>query len=400
MVLHNQSPTTIKHFHNNMKNTDAYPNTLKNVLNLEDSKTAYGEIKNWTGYKPTNLYSLKNLAIQLGIKDVLYKDEGTRLGLGSFKALGGSFGVLNFLRTKLSSVLDKDISFEDIRLGKYKEQASKYTVVTATDGNHGRSVASGAQQFGCNCQIYIHAEVSSGRQRAMEDLGANVIRVDGNYDESLRLSIKDAAENDWHIISDTSYDGYTLYPRHIMAGYTVLAEEISQQMANNQIPTHIFLQGGVGGLAGAICAHFWEKYSSHNIRYVVVEPDRAPCLIESAKAGKLTSVHVEEETIMAGLSCGEPSIIAWDILREGVDDFVTVKDEIIPDMMRLLAHGVDGDPKIVAGESAVAGLAGLVEAHKNDDIFNQLGLSEDSIVLLIGTEGATDPEIYNSIVNV
>ena len=385
----------VDHFHNLNKARSPYSDELKSILNLLDSKEAFDEISTWDGYKPTPLLSLKDIALQTGVKKIYFKDESSRFGLGSFKALGGTYGVLKFIQDELKKDIGSKVTLEDIRKGKYKDKISRYTVTTATDGNHGRSVAYGAKLFGCKCQIYIHAEVSLGRQDAIEKLDANVIRVDGNYDESLKVCKKESKLNDWHIISDTSYPGYTKYPRDIMAGYNVMSEEIAFQLEKIEMPTHIFLQGGVGSFPGAICAYFWEKFPNSNIKFIVVESEHAPCLIQSAQKNQMTSINIKKETMMAGLSCGEPSLLGWKILSIGTDDFITISDQLIPSTMRMLANN---NPPIEAGESSVAGLAALIEIMKTKDIATKLKLDSESMVLLFGTEGATDPEIYDSII--
>ncbi len=386
----------IDHFHNLNKARSPYTDELKSILNLEDARKAFDEISTWNGYKPTPLLSLKEIALQTGVKKIYYKDESSRFGLGSFKALGGTYGVLKFIQDELKIDIGTAVTLEDIHKGKYKEQISRYTVTTATDGNHGRSVAYGAKLFGCKCQIYIHAEVSSGRQDAMEKLDANVIRVNGNYDKSLKVCKQESELNNWHIISDTSYPGYTKYPRDIMAGYNVMSEEIASKLEEEmEMPTHIFLQGGVGSFPGAICGYFWEKFPNNNIKFIVVESEHAPCLIRSAQNNQMTSVNIKKETMMAGLSCGEPSLLGWEILSIGVDDFVSISDQLIPSTMRILANN---NPPIEAGESSVAGLTALIEIMKAQDIAEKIKLDSESIVLLFGTEGATDPEIYNSII--
>jgi len=393
-----QASGAIKHFHNPRKNNGRYPDKLQAIINAEDTEQAYNEIRQWQDYQPTPLLSLCHIAEQLGVAELYYKDEGPRLGLGSFKALGGAYGVLQLLQQKLSEKVGTKVSFEDIRGGKYHKLTRELTVITATDGNHGRSVAWGAKLFGCSCRIYIHAEVSEERQKAMEELGAKVIRIKGNYDDSVDLAASESITHDWFIVSDTSYEGYTEIPRHIMAGYTVMVKEIISQLGQKPLPTHILLQGGVGGLAGAVSACFWEEFSDKCPRIIIVEPDRAACLMASAIAGKATSVEVTEETIMAGLSCGKVSMLAWEIIDQAADDFLVIPDDTIPDMMRLLAKGYNDGNQIVAGESAVAGLAAILAAHQDKEKFEALGLNTESRVLLIGTEGATDPAIYNNIV--
>ena len=384
----------MEHFHNPQKDTGHYSNDLRYVLSLQNTISAFEEIKTWKGYSITPLHSLDSLASDIGIKNIYYKDESSRFGLGSFKGLGGTYGVLRFIRDALEEETGETIITKDIHSGKYRDNISRYTVATATDGNHGRSVAYGANLFGCKCKIYIHSEVSLGRQRAMEKFNADVIRVKGNYDESLRICREESDLNSWQIISDTSYPGYTKYPRDIMAGYNVMSEEIVNQMTKKQMPTHIFLQCGLGAFPAAICAYFWEKFHQNNIKIIVVESEHAPCLIESAKKNKMMSVSVNEETMMAGLSCGEPSLLGWEILSLGVDDFITISDQPIPSTMRLLAQN---NPPIEAGECSVGGLAALMEIMKSQETAQKMALNSNSIVLFFGTEGATDPEIYNSI---
>lgn len=376
----------------------SYPGPLKDVLSVESSRPAREEITAWQDYRETPLVSLPGLADTLGLGSIHYKDEGNRFGLGSFKALGGAYEVMSVLVEQVSARLGQPVSAADIRQGRYKDLAAEVTVATATDGNHGRSVAWGAQRFGCQCRIYIHAEVSEGRKAAMEAFGATVVRISGNYDESVQQAADDAVANGWFVVSDTSYEGYTELPKQVMAGYSVMAEECLAQMPNGAAPTHIFVQGGVGGLAAAMCGYFWDRLGAERPRFVVVEPDLADCLLQSAINGRPTLVEIEEETVMAGLSCGEVSMLGWQVLSKGTDDFLSIPDALVAPAMRLLARSPYGDPPVVAGESAVAGLAALIALKADDGTAIDLGLDASSRVLLMGTEGATDPEIYQEIV--
>lgn len=280
--------------------------------------------------------------------------------------------------------------------GRYKDIVSGLTVCCATDGNHGRSVAWGAQQFGARCVIYLHATVSQGREDAITRFGAEVRRVDGNYDDSVRQAARDAEANGWFVVSDTSYPGYMKVPRDVMQGYTIMIDEAVQQLP--EPPTHCFVQGGVGGLAAAALSQLWEAYGPDRPRVVVVEPDRAACLYASVRAGSPTAVEGELDTLMAGLACGEVSLLAWEVLDEGVDDFMTVSDDSAVEAMRLLANGAAGDAPLVAGESAVAGLVGLLIARQQPELSAALGLDEASRVLVIGSEGATDEAVYRELV--
>jgi diaminopropionate ammonia-lyase len=341
-------------------------------------EAAVAEIGAWPGYAPTPLLSLPALADAAGVGAILYKDEGPRFGLKSFKALGGAYAV---------QVLVRELS----------DDVGDLTVCCATDGNHGRSVAWGAKRFGCRCVIYLHAEVSPGREAAIAAYGAEIVRVPGNYDDSVRAAAADAAENGWHVISDTSYDGYTEVPRQVMAGYGVIAEEIAAELGDGPLPTHIFLQGGVGGFAAAMAVSFRNSWGMRAPRLVVVEPALADCLLRSAEAGRATEIEVEAETLMAGLSCGVPSLLAWDVLRAEASDFIAIPESFVAPTMRLLARPLGADPTIEAGESAVAGLAGLLGAAGRPDLAAKLGLTHESRVLVVGTEGATDPELYAAL---
>ena len=365
-------------------------------LPTEDFVTAIEEISQWEGYTPTPLFHLEELAASLVLDNILYKDEGPRFGLGSFKALGGSYDALRVLQRQISNLLDRKVSLRDIRLGKYSREAAEITMVSATDGNHGRSLAWGCQRFGVPCKIYIHAKVSEERASAMRNFDAEVIRINGTYDDSVEFSRIEADKNKWIVVSDTSWPGYFEPPRDVMLGYGVLTSEINEKLT--RAPTHIFLQSACGGFAASVASalrHFWGDQTP---RVVIVESELAACLFECAKANKLTSVRIKEETIMAGLSCGEPSDMAWEVLSEEASDFITIPDNIVPPTVRLLACPEGNDPVIKAGESAVAGLAVLVCASKQPRLREKLGLDMNSRVLLIGTEGVTDTEIFDQII--
>jgi diaminopropionate ammonia-lyase len=264
------------------------------------------------------------------------------------------------------------------------------TVTCATDGNHGRAVAWGARRAGCRAVIYVHQHVSAGRVEAIEAFGAEVRRVPGNYDDSVRQCAVDAARQGWTVVSDTSWPGYEDIPKDVMQGYTVLATEAAKQGAR---PTHVFVQAGVGGLAAAILSWFWEREGADRPIIVVVEPAKADCLYASAAARTLITIGGDLDTVMAGLSCGEPSRLAWQLLAPGVDAFMAIPDAAAESAMRELAK--DG---IVGGESGVAGLAGLMAASQDGPMRDELRLTETSRVLVFGTEGATDPAIYARIV--
>jgi diaminopropionate ammonia-lyase len=348
------------------------------IFTARELEESLATISGWEGYSPTRLVALDGLAREAGVARIFYKDEGARFGLGSFKALGGAYAV-----SRLLDSLNGD--------------KTNITVCSATDGNHGLSVAWGAAQLGCRAVIFIHAEVSAGRENALRERGAEVVRIDGNYDDSVHMCVEAARENGWHVVSDTTSDpNMQEIPKTVMAGYTVMATEVAQQLEGSR-PTHVFIQGGVGGLAAAVCDYFCHAWAPDMPRIVIVEPELAPCLFESASRGKRTAIDIDKETMMAGLSCGEVSLVAWPVLEQRASDFLTVPDSVVAPTMRLLLDAPYGDPAVVAGESAIAGLAGFIAARNKSDLCGILGLDEESRVLVFGTEGATDPDLYRAI---
>jgi diaminopropionate ammonia-lyase len=349
------------------------------ALTADGFAAAEREIAGWPGYAPTPLVALPALARSLGMASLRYKDERGRFGLRSFKALGGAYAVRRVLE-------------------RQARPAPEVTVTCATDGNHGRSVAWGARLFGCKCVIFIHETVSEGRAQAIARYGADVVRVKGNYDDAVRHAAAEAAKHGWFVVSDTSYEGYRDVPIDVMHGYGVMAAEIIRQLPAGEIPTHVFVQVGVGALAAAVCASFWLAWGPQRPRFVAVEPARADCLYKSIEAGRPVVVHGDLETVMAGLSCGEVSELAWEVLREGADAAVAIGDDWALAAVRALASPRDGDPVVVAGETGGAGLAALLALQDRADLRAQLGLDGASRVLLLGSEGDTDPEIYRRIV--
>lgn len=374
-----------------------YSDAQKSIICVANAGDAIRDIKTWPNYAATPLYSLGSVATDANVGSVFYKDESQRFGLKSFKALGGAYAVARQLQQALEKSTGTCPGIAELLEGRWKQEVAELVVSCATDGNHGRSVAWGAEMFGCGCIIYVHRDVSEGRKRAMEAFGAEVIRINGNYDASVRQADLDAKAHDRIIVSDTSYDGYMEIPKDVALGYTVMLSEIVEQL-NDEIPTHVFVQGGVGGLASAIAGYFWDLWGEKRPRIVVVEPEKANCLQMSAKAGKPVVVEGDLETLMAGLACGEVSALAWEILATGADDFMTLSEDAIPETMRQLAKGYKGDPSIEAGESAVPGLAAFLLARKSANFSEELKLNAASKVLVIGTEGATDPEVYQRLI--
>jgi len=363
-----------------------YPGRLEQLFPRAAADAAVAEIRQWPNYASTPLVSLDRLAGALGLAAVLYKDESKRFGLGSFKALGGAYAVQRLVSERLGK------GMADIRAGLCRDAASALMVTTATDGNHGRSVAWGAQQAGCRCRIYIHAKVSEGRAQAMAALGAEIVRIEGDYDESVRRCTQESEQNGWLMVSDTSFKGYTEIPRLVMAGYATIAEEVLAEAARPI--SHVFIPAGVGGLAAALSAHLWAELGAARPRIIVVESEHAPCLTRSARRNRPTSVRIRRETVMAGMSCGEVSLLAWEILRRAASHFVTIADSAVAPAMRMLASGKAGGGEIEAGECAVAAPVALIAAACDEKLKEAMRLDSQSRVLVIGTEGATDPELY------
>ncbi|MBQ71347.1 MAG: diaminopropionate ammonia-lyase [Planctomycetaceae bacterium] len=373
---------------------EACPHDVEGILPAHERRGACETIRRWEGYHPTELRSLSEIASEFGIAHVFYKDESDRFEPRSFKSLGGAYAVQSLLASEIARELGRSVTLEDIRLGKHSDRARRITVATATDGNHGRSVAWGAQRFGCECVVFMHEKVSQGRQEAVEVYGARVVRVKGNYDDSVRAAADAASSAGWFVVSDTSWPGYEAVPRIVMAGYALMSAETREQWPVASPPTHVFLQGGVGGMAAAVCVDLWARYGADRPRLVLVEPESAACLLESVASGGRVDVDVEIETLMAGLSCGEVSTLAWPVIDQGIDDLLAIGDEMVGPLMERL----DRESGIEAGESAVAGLAGLMGAMEDPELAGQLGLSDQSRVLLFGTEGATDPAIHRRLI--
>ncbi len=354
------------------------------------------EIAGWAGYRPTPLLPLPEVAAAARLASLHYKDEAGRFGLGSFKALGGAYAVLRLLQAELARQgVAAQASAADLAGGAHRATTREVTVTCATDGNHGRSVAWGAERFGARCVIFVHPGVSQGRRDAIAHYGAEIREVPGTYDDSVRAAQATATREGWFVVSDTAYPGYTEVPRDVMQGYRLMAEEA--YACFTAPPTHIFIQGGVGGVAAAVSVQARARWPQATPKVIVVEPERAACLLASLEAGQLTTVGGDLDTLMAGLACGEPSLLAWQELERAAFAAMAVPDAGAIDCMRLLARRT---PSIEAGESAVAGLAGLLLAAAEPFGRAVLGLDASSRVLVFGTEGATDPELYAQLIDV
>ena len=381
----------------------AYP--FGDLLSLAGAERALAEISGCPAYSWTPLIQLPGLAADCGIDSIFYKDEASRFALKSFKALGGAYAVARLLAERVSAIVQRPVTVAELARGGHAGETRSITVACASDGNHGRSVAAGARVFGCRCAVFLHEGVSAGRAAAIGAEGADVIRTPGDYDASVRIAAAVARERDWTLVSDTAAPDDPGHAAMVMQGYAVLVDELLGQIYATDVtpgaPTHVILQAGVGGLAAAVIAHLWEALGPQDAPiFIIAEPERADCLFQSARAGRPVPAEGDLETVMAGLACGEPSTLAWPILAAGAEFFVTIDDASAIAAMRLLAKGARRDPRVVAGESAVAGLAALLAlADPKGGARTEVRLTEASRVLLIGTEGATDPEIYRRLVS-
>ena len=356
------------------KNYKFSRNDILNILTKEDIDEAYKIISDWENYVPTPLLLLDKLSTELKLKRIFYKDESKRFHLKSFKALGGSYAV------------------EKITKGN-----KEIVISTATAGNHGRSVAWGSKKLGLKCKIFISEYVSETRAEAMRDFGADVIRVKGNYEDSLNECIKQSNQNNWQIVQDVAWKNYMLVPKLTMAGYSVMMKEISEQI-NNQKVSHIILQAGVGGMAAAMVAGL-ARYLNHVPQIIIVEPDSAACVLASINTGKIEKISIEKESIMGGMSCGEVSLVPWQILKKSVNYCVTVSDDYISKTIKYLANCELSYEKIIGGECSTPGIISLIGLCNDTKIRKKINLNEDSNVLLFGCEGDADEELYQKLLN-
>ena len=356
------------------KNFSFNKEKILDSLSKKDIDDAYLSISNWKGYSPTPLIELNKLSKELNLNKIFYKDENKRFDLKSFKALGGAYAV------------------EKVSKGN-----KEIVVATATAGNHGRSVAWGAKRLGLKCKIFISEFVSDARGQAMADLGADVVKVKGNYEKSLIECIKQSTENNWQIVQDVAWKDYMIVPKFTMAGYTVMMKEIVAQINQNRI-SHIILQAGVGGMAGAMIAGV-ARYLENIPITIVVEPDSAACVMESIRAGKIKKIDIKRESLMGGMSCGEVSLVPWEILKNSVKYCISLPDDDIAKTMKLLGNGSFSEEKIIAGENSAPGVISLITSCEDEKIKEKLQLNKDSNVLLIGCEGDTDKAMYQKLIN-
>ena len=355
------------------KNFNFNRQNIINVCGENNIIDAYKKISGWKDYNTTPLIELKKLSDNLKLKNIFYKDESKRFHLKSFKALGGAYAV------------------ERVNEGK-----KNITVSTATAGNHGRSVAWGAQRLGLKCKIFISEYVSDARAEEMRKLGAEIIRVKGNYEKSLEECINQSNKNGWEIVQDVAWENYENVPKLTMAGYSVMIKEISNQ--TDQYITHIFLQAGVGGMAsGAILGV--AQYFKRIPKIIIVEPENADCVLQSVDKGSLQKVNIKKESIMGGMSCGEVSLVPWKILKNSVNLCTSISDKNVAKTITMLKNNYFCEKNIIGGECSTPGIISLISVCENQDLKNKISLDENSNVLVIGCEGDADEILYKKLLD-
>lgn len=354
-------------------------------------------------FRVTPLKSLNRLATMIGVGKIWVKDEADRLSLGSFKVLGGSYAIYQTILKLIGN--PQGFTFNNLSNPDVRRKVGDLTFAAATDGNHGRGVAWAATQLGFKSIIYVHKLTSEARINAIVRNGAEVKVIDGTYDDAVRQINEDAQRNGWQVVSDTSWEGYEEIPVWVMQGYTTMFAEVQQQLAamGEIRPTHIFMQAGVGSLAASSFGFYASLFGPDRPKMVVVEPDRAACLYHSMEIndGKPHNFPGDLNTIMAGLACGEPNPIAWEVLYDCADGFIKCPDYVSAKGMRVGGVPLQGDPYIIAGESGAVSLGALMfvmELDRYKNIREALGLNENSKVLLVNSERNTDPDDYRRVV--
>ena len=383
---------------NKMPKTEDKNLPIMSVVEVKKARAFHESIPQ---YQVTPLADLKNMAEYLGLAKACVKDESYRFGLNAFKVLGGSYAIARYIAKETK----RDISqmpYSVLTSKELRDEFGQATFFSATDGNHGRGVAWAANRLGQKCVIRMPVGSTENRRRHIEDEGAECTIEKVNYDDCVRMVAEEAKHAERGVvIQDTAWEGYEEIPSWIMQGYSTMADEAVEQFEER--PTHVFVQAGVGSLAGAVVGYFANKYKKNPPVMVVVEAEPAACLYRGAEAadGEIRIVDGEMPTIMAGLCCGEPNITSWDILKNHVTAFLAVNDDVARRGMRMLAAPFKGDPQVVSGESGAATFGALATIMKDEsyrELRLELGLNQDSKVLMFSTEGDTDPDRYKTIV--
>lgn len=378
----------------------AGPKFNLNFLNLESAKKVRSFHASFPVYRETPLVELKNTAKAMGLGSIYVKDESYRFGLNAFKVLGGSYAIGNYLAKRLGKSIT-EMPYDKLISDEVKKELGDITFVTATDGNHGRGVAWTAKQLQQKSVVYMPKGSAEERLMNIRAEGADASITDLNYDEAVRLANTQADQKGWVMVQDTAWEGYEDIPRWIMQGYGTMGYEAYTQLPEK--PTHIFLQAGVGSMAGAVAGFFAAAYGEDRPIITVVEPNKADCIFRTAEAadGTLHFVTGDMDTIMAGLACGEPCSIGWNVLRDYADNFISCPDYAAAQGMRLLGNPENGDTKVISGESGASAFGCVAEIMRDPSLGGlkkKLKLDENSRVLFFSTEGDTDKENYRSIV--
>lgn len=373
-------------------------------LNLDVAKGVHNFHASFPVYEQTPLVALDALAKELGVSKIHVKDESYRFGLNAFKVLGGSYAMGHYIADVLGESI-KEITASKMISKKVKDKTGDLVFVSATDGNHGRGVAWTANQLNQKSVIYMPKGAAQERLDNILAEGSDASITDMNYDEAVRLANKNAQEKGWVVVQDTAWEGYEEIPKWIMQGYMTLAYEIAEQLEANkeEAPTHIFLQAGVGSMAGAITGFFANYYADNKPIITIIEPNKSDCIYRTAEAkdGKLHHVTGDLDTIMAGLACGEPNPIGWNVLRDYADAFISCPDYVAADGMRIMAAPNGADKSIISGESGAATLgcvANILSDEQLVDLKVKLEIKDTSRLLFISTEGDTDQENYRDVV--
>ena len=370
---------------------------------LEQAQTVRRFHQSFPEYSVTPLVELKSLAEELGVSNIFVKDESYRFGLNAFKVLGGSYAIAREIGIRMG-ICEEELTLARLLQPDVQARLGQLRFVTATDGNHGRGVAWTAKRLGHRAVVFMPKGTAAERLENILKLGAEASITDCNYDDSVRLARQYAAEHEGIVVQDTSWEGYHNVPLHIMQGYTTMGAEIVEQLAacGGQRPTHVFLQAGVGAMAGAMAGFIADYYKEARPVITIVEPTKADCLYRTALAndGKLHIVDGALDSIMAGLCCGEPCSIGWQQLAAYADNFVAMPDKAAALGMRVLGNPVGKDAAVVSGESGAAGLGLAVAALRERELAQLKGslqLDAESVILCISTEGATDVANYRRI---
>lgn len=384
-----------------LKNPNITDNSGACSFPVEDAEHIFAFHKSFPEYQETPLVCLEQLAKTYGVKSIYIKDESFRFGQNAFKVLGGSYAIAKYIAEKLKLNI-KDLTYEKLTSSEVRETLGDVTFITATDGNHGRGIAWTANRLRQKCVVYMPKGTAQERLRNIQNLGAEAYIMECNYDDCVRLASEHAEKNGWVLVQDTAFEGYEEIPLWIMQGYMTMMEEAVRQIGDI-VPTHVFLQAGVGAMAGSMTAYLASHYGKNKPVIAIVEADQADCILRTAKAndGKLHNVTGDLNTIMAGLACGEPCSIGWDIMKQYADYFVSIPDYAAAQGMRILSSPIKDDTRIVSGESGAAGFGFAMELLRNErlaDLKNEMGINEDSVILCISTEGDTDQENYRKIV--